>query len=74
VVDGAAEHRVDASPATRHARDSFVGLHEALHDLAVEGEYVAAEASSVVGFDGRKLKELAANAPPELVAALERFR
>jgi CRP-like cAMP-binding protein len=74
VVDGAAEHRVDGASPTRHARDSFVGLHDALHDLAVEGEYVAVEPSSVVGFDGRKLKELAAQAPPELVAALERFR
>jgi CRP-like cAMP-binding protein len=74
VVEGAAEHRVEGTPPTRHARDSFVGLHDALHDLAVEGEYVAVEPSSLVGFDGRKLKELAAHAPPELVAALERFR
>jgi hypothetical protein len=35
---------------------------------------VAVEPSSLVGFDGRKLKELAAHAPPELVAALERLR
>jgi len=74
VVEGAVEHRVDGAPPTRHARDAFVGLHDALHDLAVEGEYEAAEPSSLVGFDGRKLKELAAQAPPELVAALERFR
>lgn len=74
VVEGAAEHRVEGTPPTRHARDSFVGLHDALHDLAVEGAYVAVEPSSVVAFDGRKLKELAAQAPPELVAALERFR
>lgn len=74
VVEGAAEHRVEGEPPTRHGRDSFVGLHDALHDLAVEGEYVAVEPSNLVGFDGRKLKELAAQAPPELVAALERFR
>jgi CRP-like cAMP-binding protein len=74
VVEGAAEHRVAGEPPTRHARDSFVGLHDALHDLAVEGEYVAVEPSSVVGFDGARLRELAAHAPPELVAALERFR
>jgi CRP-like cAMP-binding protein len=74
VVEGAAEHRVAGEPPTRIERDCFVGLHDALHDLAVEGEYRAAAPSSVVCFDGKKLKALAAQAPPEVVAALERFR
>ncbi|MGC4123030.1 MAG: cyclic nucleotide-binding domain-containing protein [Myxococcales bacterium] len=74
VVEGAAEHQAGEGSSGRFGRDTFVGLHDALHDLAVEGEYRAVEPSSLIGFDGRKLKELAAQAPPEVVAALERLR
>lgn len=74
VVEGEAEHRGGEGEPTRFGRDGFVGLHDALHDLAVEGEYRAVAPSSLIGFDGKKLKELAAKAPPEVVAALERLR
>jgi CRP-like cAMP-binding protein len=73
IVEGVVEHRVPGAPPRRLDRDAFAGLHDALHDLAIEGKYVAVAPSNLVCFDGARLKALAADAPPQVAAALERL-
>ncbi len=53
--------------------DAFVGMRDALHEIAIEGEYRAAETSMLAVFDSEKLRALAVASDPAVVAILERL-
>jgi len=60
-------------PPTVFGPDSFVGMRDALHEIAVEGVYEAAEESLLAVFDAEKLRQLAQDSPPAVVSVLERL-
>ncbi len=53
--------------------DSFVGMRDALHEIAVEGNYEAATESLLAVFDAERLRQLAQDSPPAVVSVLERL-
>ncbi|MCU0662573.1 MAG: cyclic nucleotide-binding domain-containing protein [Myxococcota bacterium] len=73
IAQGKLEYRVkDQDPVVMGA-DSFAGLRDTLHALPLEGELVAVEPTRLVVFEPAGLREMAAGAPPEVVAVLERM-
>jgi len=73
VIEGEVEVRKPDQEPRRYRRDTFVGLHDALHELAFEGQALAATPCRRVVFDGVRLRKLAAEAPPAVADAIERL-
>jgi len=73
VAQGAVNYVVDGTVARHYPPDSFAGLRDSIMALSTEGQFVVAEDSTLVEFDGLKLRDLAADAPAAVVAVLERL-
>ena len=73
VASGRVEYRVPDRPPRVYRVDSFAGLRDTLHELPLEGEFVTASDCLLVRFDPRRLKEIAAEASPAVVAVLEKM-
>jgi len=73
VAEGRVECSVPGSPPRTFGPDSFLGLRDALHQLPSEGTFVATEESRLLCFDPQGLRALAADAPPDVVAVIERL-
>jgi CRP-like cAMP-binding protein len=73
VADGQVELRVADRPPRIYGSNTFTGLRDTLHELELEGDIVAAADSLLVSFDPGRLKKLAADATPEVVAVLEKL-
>jgi CRP-like cAMP-binding protein len=73
IVSGKVEYRVGGRVARVYDSDMFAGLRDALHELPLEGEFVAAADGLLVYFDPSRLREIADGAPPEVIAVLEKL-
>lgn len=73
IMSGEVQYTLPSGDYFRTGPDHFVGMRDALHGIAIEGEYVAIENSTVVLFDSDKLREFAVNSPANVVAILERL-
>jgi CRP-like cAMP-binding protein len=73
VAEGAVEYAADDAQTRVLRADSFIGLRDALHGIRTDGTFVSAEDSLLVCFDADKLREVAADAPPDVVAVIERL-
>ncbi len=73
IAQGAVDYVVKDTVARHYPPDTFAGLRDSIMELAVAGRFIVAEESTLVEFDGLKLRELAADAPPAVVAVLERL-
>ncbi len=73
VAEGSVEYAADDSDRRVLRADSFIGLRDSLHGIRTDGTFVAAEDSLLVCFDPDKLRDVAANAPPDVVAVIERL-
>jgi CRP-like cAMP-binding protein len=71
VVEGGVEYRSPGAGSRPASLSAFIGLRNALHGLAHEGDWVATEPSRLVAFDADKLRELATSAPADVTAVLE---
>jgi CRP-like cAMP-binding protein len=73
ISEGKIEYRVPDMPPRVFGADSFVGLGDAIHELPLEGDYVSVEPCRIFCFDAQKLQQMAQDAPPEVLAVLERI-
>jgi CRP-like cAMP-binding protein len=73
IADGVVEYRVAGQPPRTYEADTFFGLRDTLHELTLEGEFVAATPCLLVSFDADQLRSIAADATPEVIAVLERL-
>lgn len=73
VAEGTVESRGPGEETRVYPADSFVGLTDTLHGLAPEGDLVAGADCRLVCFEAGALRALAMDAPPEVVAVLERL-
>ncbi|MBU1069529.1 cyclic nucleotide-binding domain-containing protein [Myxococcota bacterium] len=73
VIKGRVEWQPLSGDPVSFGVDSFVGMRDALHEIAIEGEYHAAETSLIAVFESEKLRALAVSSPPSVVAILERL-
>jgi CRP-like cAMP-binding protein len=73
VVDGRLEYQRPGVAPRVYEIDAFACLRDSLHELPLEGNLVAAAPSRLVTFDPETLRALAKEAPPEVVAVLERL-
>lgn len=73
VAEGRLEYRVEGRPSRSYSVDMFAALRDTLHELPLEGRYVAATNCLLIRFDPDRLKAIAADAPPEVVAVLEKL-
>jgi CRP-like cAMP-binding protein len=53
--------------------DQFIGLRDALHALPTDGAFIAQESCRLLEFDAEKLRNYAADAPPDVIAVFERL-
>ncbi|MBN2723165.1 MAG: cyclic nucleotide-binding domain-containing protein [Deltaproteobacteria bacterium] len=73
IMNGKVQFTLPSGDFVQTGPDHFVGMRDALHGIAIDGEYVAIENTTVVIFDSDKLRQLAVNSPPNVVAILERL-
>jgi CRP-like cAMP-binding protein len=73
IADGVVEYRIGGQVQRTYEADSFFGLRDTLHELALEGEFVAATPCLLVSFDPDLLRSIAAEATPEVIAILDRL-
>lgn len=73
VTQGRIEYRIKDKEPVSIGVDAFAGLRDTLHALPLEGELVAVEPTRLIVFEPGGLCRMAADAPPEVVAALERM-
>jgi CRP-like cAMP-binding protein len=73
VAEGGIEFRVPDRPPRVYGVNTFAGLRDTLHELELEGEFVASEDGLLVSFDTDRLKKIASDATPEVVAVLEKL-
>ncbi len=73
VAQGAVDYVLNGKAVRHYPPDTFAGLRDSIMALKTEGKFVVAEESTLVRFDGIKLRDLAADAPPAVVAVLERL-
>ena len=73
VIEGRLEYRLGGMPIRACGPDMFAGLRDTLHELPLEGEIVAATDGMVVRFDPARLRAIAAAAPPDVIAVLEKM-
>lgn len=53
--------------------DSFIGMRDALHEIAIEGSFEATTESLLAVFDAEKLRQLAQSSPLSVISVLERL-
>ncbi len=70
VARGGARLRSEHSTRTA-GPNAFVGLRNALHEVPLDGDWVATSPTHILAFDGARLRALAAAAPPEVAGVLE---
>ncbi|MCP4199504.1 MAG: cyclic nucleotide-binding domain-containing protein [Proteobacteria bacterium] len=73
IAEGKIEYRIPEVPPREFGADSFVGLGDAIHELPLEGDFVSVESCRIFCFDTQKLQKMAQDAPPEVLAVLERI-
>lgn len=73
LVTGQIEAQRPGQPPRVYGADRFVCIKDTLHELPLEGEVVATQPCRIVTFDPDQLRKLAAEAPLEVVAVLERL-
>ncbi len=73
IIEGKIEYRLPGFPPRLYGADAFVGLSDVLHELPLEGDLVATDKCRLFRFDTNGLKKMAADAPPDVVAVLERL-
>lgn len=73
VAQGAVSYVVDGAEARHYPPDTFAGLRDSIMAVATVGRFVVGEDTTLVEFDGIKLRDLAADAPAAVVAVLERL-
>ncbi len=73
ISKGTVEYRFNTGAIRTYEQDAFVGLGDTLHELLLEGELVAKTPCRLLVFDINRLKALAAAAPADVVAVLERL-
>jgi CRP-like cAMP-binding protein len=73
VATGRVEYHRPNLPPRVYEPDDFVGLSDTLHELQLEADIITAMPCRLIQFDIAALKKLAHDAPPEVVAVLERL-
>ncbi len=73
LAEGRVAYRVGGKKRRVYETDDFFGLSDSLHELPLEGSFVAVEPCRYFVFDPEGIKNLAHEAPPEVVAVLERL-
>jgi CRP-like cAMP-binding protein len=73
LVTGRIEYQRPKAAVRIYGPDSFVCLKDTLHELPLSGDMVATEPCRLVTFDPDALRRLAVEAPPEVVAVLDRL-
>ena len=73
IMAGTVEYQFSSGNVMPFGADHFVCMRDALHGIAVDGQYVATEECTVVVFDAEKLRNFAVASPPSVVAILERL-
>ncbi len=73
IIEGRIEYKRAGNVLRAYDTDAFVGLSDTLHELPLEGDLVAAAPCRLIVFDQTGLKTFAADAPPDVVAVLERL-
>lgn len=73
IIDGRIEYVKNGTPPRLYEPDSFAAVNDTLHELPLEGDFIAVEPCRLVSFNSDALRELARNAPPEVVSVLERL-
>jgi len=73
LVTGQIEYQRPGQSPRVYGPDQFVCIKDTLHELPLEGVVVATQPCRLVTFDPDQLRKLAAEAPLEVVAVLERL-
>ncbi|MCP4600878.1 MAG: cyclic nucleotide-binding domain-containing protein [Proteobacteria bacterium] len=73
VSEGCIEYRGSSGTIRIYESDAFAGLSDTLHQLPLEGDFVVMKPSRLIVFSPESLNNLAVDAPPEVVAVLERL-
>ncbi|MDA3864232.1 MAG: cyclic nucleotide-binding domain-containing protein [Deltaproteobacteria bacterium] len=73
VVKGEVEYRLPDDSKIVFGTDHFIGMRDALHGIAMEGEYVVTKESNLAMFDSDKLREMALASSTATVSILERL-
>jgi len=73
IAEGQVEYRVADRPPRVYGVNNYCGLRDTLHELELEGDFVATEDCLLVSFDTDRLKKIARDATPEVVAVLEKL-
>lgn len=73
IAEGSVEYASEEAPTRSFGSDAWIGLRDALHGLVTEGTFVSAEECLLVVFDPERLRDFAAEAPPDVVAIFQRL-
>jgi CRP-like cAMP-binding protein len=73
IIDGRIEYVKPGTPPRLYEPDSFAAVSDTLHELPLEGDFIAVEPCRLVSFNSDALRELARKAPPEVISVLERL-
>jgi len=73
IAEGKVVYRVKDQVVREYESDTFAGLRDTLHELPLEGDFVAKTNCTLVKFDTESLKKIADEATPEVVAVLEKM-
>lgn len=73
IVSGNIAYQIDGATVRSYDADSFAGLRDALHELPLEGEFVAISDCLLVYFDPSRLRAIAQGASPNVMAILEKL-
>jgi CRP-like cAMP-binding protein len=73
IAEGSVEYAAEGAPTRDFRSDAWIGLRDALHNMRTEGTFVSAAECLLVCFDPTRLREFAADAPPDVVSVLERL-
>ncbi len=73
IAEGTVEYASESAPTRTFGSDAWIGLRDALHGLTTKGTFVSAEECLLVAFDPERLREFAADAPPDVVSVFQRL-
>jgi hypothetical protein len=73
IAEGKVEFLLPDHPPRTYLTDAFFGLRDTLHQLPLEGDFVAAAQCLLISFDPTQLMEFADNSSVDVVAVLERM-
>ncbi|MBN2341694.1 MAG: cyclic nucleotide-binding domain-containing protein [Deltaproteobacteria bacterium] len=73
IVNGTIVYKVGNQVVRTYEADTFAGLRDALHELPIEGEFVADRDCLLVYMDPERLRAIAQGASPEVIAVLEKL-